>query len=360
MKSCIQTFDTGVSELSSYLSSTEDEAALITLLLKKKDVPEEEKQLITSIKSAHVGRKQYIYSVAIISLYGLLERFVDSLIESFVHRIAKLVKTYKELPTAIVARHTQLSLELVKAIVDDRHRSGITEAEVVQNLHLCLSGAENFQVNGAAFVLHRGNIYLNKIGDFLTSIGVDAHLRRASLTRDMLECFQDVYPDRDIRNVADQDLPALFGPIDSLVDRRNEISHGVISVEDIESVDLLKSRCRFLSAYAHALYNVVLQEFLKYRLSHSNVHSLGKPVNVFDNSIVCFNISNARVAVGDLMAARTGELMETFRYGRINSLQVDRVAHKEIVATDLVCFGAKVPFRASAQYEYFVFSDDTI
>ena len=119
MRLCLQTFDAGIKELRAYLQSIEDEDLLLRSLTQTErhdKLTVTEQQLLSSILAAHIGRKQYIYSVTIVSLYGLLERFVDSVIEAYVHCAASLVTSYKALPVALVSRHTQLSLDLAKAI----------------------------------------------------------------------------------------------------------------------------------------------------------------------------------------------------------------------------------------------------
>lgn len=364
MRLCLQTFDAGIKELRAYLESIDDEDQLLRSLAKTErqdKLTVTEQQLLSSVLAAHIGRKQYIYSVAIVSLYGLLERFVDSVVEAYVHRAASLVTSYKALPEAIVSRHTQLSLDLAKAITEERYRSGgTTEAQVIENLHLCLSGAPSFRMNAAAFVLHRGNVYLGKITDFLTAVGIDGHLRRVSQASEMLNFLQVKYPDRKIPLVADQDIPALFEPIDSLVSRRNEIAHGVINIEDIESIDLLNARCDFLLAYVHALYRVVLQEVIRLQVQKPDCKALGKPIQVFDHCIVCFEIKDGRVRVGDIIAAATNAALEPFRFSRIEGLQVNRAAQIEVIATEPTKFGAKVKFHANENYDYFLFADETL
>jgi hypothetical protein len=173
-----------------------------------------------------------------------------------------------------------------------------------------------------------------------------------------MECFRGIYQDRDIRGVADLDLAALFEPIESLVDRRNEISHGIINIDDIESVDLLTARCLFLMSYVHALYVVTVQELLKHMAARTKMRLCGKPVAVFNHCIVCLEIANQEVAEGDILVAATQDSLEPFRFGRIERLEVDKVATKRVVATDPVKFGAQVSFHASEHHEYYLLTDD--
>jgi RiboL-PSP-HEPN len=157
MPASLQTFRAGVDELLVFLANTEREAQLIGLLLdeaRQALLVEGEKLLLSQIAEARTDRKRYIYCVAIVALYGLLERFVDSLVAAFVERIAGLVDSYQAMPDAIRKNHVPLSLDLVRAIMEDRYQP---QDEVIANLHSCLSGAPSFRVNGPAFVL-RGNL----------------------------------------------------------------------------------------------------------------------------------------------------------------------------------------------------------
>ena len=361
MKTCLQTFRAGVDELVAFLQSTEDETELNDLFLRRQDALEgREKELLLQITSARTDRKRYVYTVAIISLYGLLERFVDTSIEAFVDRVASSVSSYELMPEAIKRNHVPMSLELVKAIVEERHRSSTTQEDVIGNLHSCLSGATVFRVNGSAFVLHRGNISLGRITEFLTAVGITPHLRRVTLAHDLLDFFHSREPELDVRMVPDQELSGLLRPIDDLVERRNEVSHGVINIDDIESTELLIERCRFMVAYGSALYDVMLQEALKYQINLSSVQGLGRPVAVFNGSIVCFESSSCRVAVGKVLVAKTGDALEPFRYSPIISLEIDNTPIPAIVVSQPTRFGARVSFKASERYDYYVLPDGII
>ncbi len=361
MRACVQTIRVGIDDLKSYLSNAESESELIRLLLRNSRLPlleDQERQLLTQIAAARTDRKRYLYCVAVVSLYGLLERFVDSLVEAFVARVSCMVGTYEKMPGAIRNNHVSLSLELVKALTEDRHREALTPTAVIANLHSCLSGAEAFQVNGAAFVLHRGNISLRRVTTFLSSVGIDGHLRRVTHTRGFMEFSRAREPERDVRSVADPDLHGLLQPIDDLVERRNQVAHGVI--DDIESVELLKERCQFVATYAAALYDVFAQEVLRYEVERPTAQRLGKPLAVFNRQIVCFESSQCTIAVGNVLVAATGKSMEPFRHGAILSLEVDHVRYGELAISQPTQFGVLVPYRARPEYEYFLLPSDIV
>lgn len=361
MKSCVQSFRTGVDELLTFLASTEHETELTGLLLQRQDIlNDRERELLSKIASARTDRKRYLYTVSIVSLYGLLERFVDSLIETSISRISSSVSSYEKMPEKIRENHIPLSLALIKAIGEERHRSATTQEEVIANLHSCLTGNAEFRVNGAAFVLHRGNISLTKVSEFLSALGVNNHLRRITRSPVLLDFFRGTEPERDILKIADQELPTLLHPIDDLVERRNQVSHGVINIAEIESIDLLKERCRFVKAYGEGLYYLMVQEALKYHVEQDSVKHLGKPIAVYDKSIVCFEIVSTPIMVGNSIAASTGDELEPFRYGDISSLQIDKVPHQEILAEEPMKIGARISFKASEKFDYFLLPDGLI
>jgi hypothetical protein len=361
MKASIQTFRAGIGELSEFLTSTEHQTELIGLLLQRENgLDARERQLVSNIALARTDRKRYVYTVAIVSLYGLLEQFIDTCVEAFIVRIARSVKSYEAMPEAVRRNHVFLSTDLLKAISEERGRRSLTVEGVIANLHSCLSGAPNFRINGSAFVLHRGNVTLSRITSYLASVGVDTHLRKVSQSAEFVEYFRNVAPERSILAAADQELPAIFDPIDDLVSRRNQVSHGSISIDDIESTELLKERCRFVTAYCGALYEVLVLEALRYQVAHSAVQRLGRPIAVYDNSIVCFESGAFQIAVGSIVAAETGNNVQPFRYGPISSLQIDGQPVDQLLPTDNRRFGARVPFRAGEEFEYYVLPEDCV
>ena len=361
MRSHLQSFRSGSEDLLAFLTNTEQEAELIQHLRRPTRLAElqtEEQQLVAKITAARTDRKRYVYAVAIISLYGLLERFVEALIQAFVEQIAQLVDAYDKLPEEIRKGHLQLSLDLTKALIEERHRRATTPEEVIRNLHSCFSGASAFRLNGAAFVLHRGNISLKRITGFLSALGIEGHLRRVTLTPDFLSFYAAREPERDVRGVADHDLAVLLEPIDGLLQRRNQVAHGVI--DDIESVDLLRDRCRFVEAYGVALYDVLAQEVLRYEITRPGALPLGKALAVYDRKIVCFEAKNCKIAVGQVLVAATGNAMEPFRHGPISSLQIDNVSHQQAAIRAPTKFGVAVPYRASKDYDYYLLSAEIV
>lgn len=355
MKACLDTFSAGLAELSAFLTNTDREKALIKSLLnedRQASLTAEEKSLLVHISQASTSKKQYVYVVGIIGLYGLLERFVDDIIEKYLSAVLSLSNTYGDLHDSIRKHHLQLSLELIKAVAEERHRTSQSVEQVVANIHSCLSGTGPFRINTAAFVLHRGNLNLSKIQEFLRAIGVDPSNRRLLVTQSLSDWFAAAESPRDTRQVPDQDIGLMLGPIDDLVKLRNSIAHGMI--DNTESVDLLSTRCKFVAAFVGALYEVLRQDLLRSEVAGSGAQCLGSPIKVYDRRIVCFETSRCKISVGDRMVAATGDALLPFRWSTIKSLEINKIRHRALDITSRTQFGAEVSFKALDCHNYFV------
>ena len=353
----LQTFVAGIDELQALLNDAERQSRLIGLLISEprlQALEEEERMLLLELSQARTDRKRYMYAVTIVSLYGLMERLVDNLVERFVSRVSELVPSYDMMPEAIKKHHVALSLDLVKAIIDDRFKRDATQEQVIANLHSCISGAADFEVNGAAFVLHRGNVSLSKITGYLASVGIEAPARKNVSTEAFHSYLAEAEPERNLENISDQEIAKLLDPIDDLVERRNEVSHGVINVDDIESIDLLQKRCAFIHAYGRSLFEVLEIELLRFEVGGSSAQPLGKPLAVYRSSVACFEHSDCKINEGDILVASTPAGILPYRRSPILSIEINKVRHSSIDVKTATCFGVEVSFVAHDTYEYIV------
>jgi hypothetical protein len=355
MKACVDTFAAGLNDLILFLDNADRETELVKSLLREtrqSSLTCDEKGLITEIAKAGTGKRQYVYAVAIIGLYGLLERLVDSILEKYIVIISGLVDRYDDLPESLRRNHVTLTIELVKAVSEERHRGDLTTAQIIANLHSCLSGDSVFRVNAPAFVLHRGNITLHKARDFLKALGIEASARRMLVMPAFETFFAAADPPRNVHSIQDADLERLLTPIDDLVERRNSVAHGII--DDIETVDLLIERCRFVSTFVEALYDLLQQEMLRVEILCGHCQPLGRPLNVFNDHIVCFESEKCTVAIGDRIVAATGDALMPFRWSAVINLEVDRTRHQTLDINSTTRFGAEVAFNARKNHDYFL------
>lgn len=354
MKTARAAFLVGLEQIESFLERWNREQALVALLNARRETLAQDIQMpLQVILDTSTNAKQYVYAVTIVSLYGLIERLVDSLVSRFVMSLAEFGQPYEQLPGVIKDRHLPKSLDLADAIVKETFYGELTANKLIANLHSCLGGSDPFTLNGDAFAFHRGNVSLSKIQEMLSGVGVTTLLRRLSLTPTFVEFLGNINPERDVRSIPDGDLQALFEPIDDLVERRNGISHGMLEADEIESMDMLRSRLGFTRAFGIGLFELLRQDLLKYAADVGVALPLGQPIVVYNHSIVCFE-AECGIAIGDEIFAVIADGGEPVRAGKILALQVDHVAQEAIAAGQRVQFGAEVDFRANDGHNYFL------
>jgi hypothetical protein len=359
MSAALRSFLAGVDELGRFLDSSEKEAQLLKLLLpeaRRGQMELAERELLDHLSRGTTDRRRYVYAVAIVSLYGLLERYVAGVVADHIARLAELAPSFADMPEAIRRNHFGLSVELARLAAEERHRSDVRKEDVITNLHGCLAGAVPFQVNSAAFVIHRGNVTLQRIGEFLGNLGIASHLPKIFRAVAMKDHLADRDPERDYSRTSDDDLQSVLQPLDDLVERRNEVSHGIVNVDTLESIDLLQERCRFIAAYGRALHEVLMQEVIAREIALPRATPLGRPIKVFNREIVCFEHAGCSVRVGDILVARTSDASMPFRFAPIESIQIDGEGHDSIALTERTRFAMKAPLRARENFEYVVVS----
>jgi hypothetical protein len=361
MRAELADFTAGLDQLVSFLERTERENELVALLnARRLELHAQEVALLQQLVERATHTRQYVYAVGIVSLYGLLERLVDRLVVSFVNHLGSFASAYTALPESFRARHLEQSLALATALLKDSFRTETTHERVVANLHSCLTGGGvNFMLNGHAFALHRGNHSLSRITELLGLVGVQAHLRRVVSTPAFRAHLAARMPERDWSVIAEAEAARLLEPIDDLVQRRNDVSHGAMSADQLESVPLLIERCYFLRAYGAGLNEVMLQDAMRHAAELGAARTLGQPVAVYDNRIVCFEAAGP-IAVGDLLFSVTQDAVQPVRRGRVLRLEVDRAPVPGIDSVVPVRFGAEVDFHAHPKHSYFMLPADRL
>lgn len=353
MKSTLADCQAGIDQLLKFLERTEFEQELLAMLNERKqELSTSEADLLSHLVATATNTKQYVYTVAIVSLYGLVERLVDGLVSGYIVQLSRCTKVYENLPDEVRNNHLPYSLALADAVIKDKFRTESTNEKIIANLHSCLSAANDYKLNGPAFSLHRGNVTLSRISEMLSGAGVKQHLNRVARTPTFTCYLVKNIPERDLENLTDEETKLLFEPISELVERRNEISHGVVQLDNLESVGMLKARCDFVRAYVSGIYELLSHEVMRHTVAIGVAQSLGHPITVHNNRIVCFEVA-CNLAVGDQIFSLTSDALEPVRTSEVLNIQINRVDQEEIVTGTPLQFGVLVGFYAKEQRDYY-------
>lgn len=231
-----------------------------------------------------VGSKVYSYKNAIITVYGLLERFVEDVVVEYLQLVCESAKTYRDIPSKIRKSHLDVSLDHIGKL---KRIKGFSSGQgshdlggAVKNMHDCLVESPGCSLNFEAYVNHSSNFRYDSIHDIFNRVGIDSISRvcidYSDELRDLLIRKHSSGVDLDRKTL----ISLLVAELDDLAQRRNEIAHGA-RVDDIESLDITLERIELIRRYVIGLNSVILSSLERYYYAVLDKVDLGKPVRSY-------------------------------------------------------------------------------
>jgi hypothetical protein len=285
------------------------------------------------------------YKTILISLYGLLENFVESLIKDYLIHLSQIVGNYNSLPPKILETHFHLSANLINLLAYPKYFGVTTKEEIVGNLYFCNAEPTKYKLNVHAYTNHTANFKASTIENFFSSVGIYGLSNKIRKHAQFVEYVSKAFSDMPQDMIPEQQL---FEKLDDLALRRNDISHGVEG--DIISIDLLKEYIEFVELYGVVLFDLIIKETLPYEVEHK-AKPLKAAIKVFDNRIICLNLENIEMKVGDTLIAKEGSV---YLSSEIKEIQVDRVSIESITEQQNLDVGIQVEFHAKLSQSFYL------
>lgn len=356
MESTILEFEKKVSQIREYLLTWKEiQSDIFSFQTEQcKQLPESFQKILRN-----PDKKIFDYKLTILILYGAFENYIESIISQYILKLNIAIDSFSKLPKQIQSRHTELSAKLISFICAGYSKyEQMDNADVVKYLYSCYATPQNYRLNVAAFTQHSSNLRINTIRELFAGIGISAIDMSIGKNSEFVTYLQKVIPEfciiSGLKNNALYNEKC-FQLLDDLVERRNDIAHGVDDADDnVLSTDVLIEYADYIVALSKAIYSIVMEAYVKTTVfsQGKNTFCLGKPIKVFNSSIVCFNNNHAKISVGDTIVGVN--TCEKIRIGHIESLQIDKKSIDCILPEASVDFGAKVDFHASDQYSYYI------
>jgi len=283
-------------------------------------------------------RKVYAYTAIVISLYGSLERFIESLVEGYVYTIGKRTPKYEQLPDEIRKHHLRKSMDLIEKIERTR-RGNLDVTQIIENLHQSLSNNNSSALNAEAYSNHTANIRCSVVDGIFNNVGVQGICGRA----------------RSLAIVEQENQASSVPPwslIDDLAERRNELSHGMPS--ELLSLDLLEDYISEVYSFARQVYNVANGESLRPLVEHSSM-ALPPAVQVIDNKIVCISNAGHPISVGDYLIAETNDPVLPYRWGRIERIEINKQKVDKVESGPEIFIGLQVDMKTKQNHRYYLY-----
>jgi hypothetical protein len=292
------------------------------------------------------NKRIFEYKATIISLYGLLEKYIETWIKEYLEFISKLVPDYKLIDEKIKNNHFELSLKLINTITsrESAKYQHITKEEVLQKLNSCIVSPNYYKINTEAFVLLSGNLKHNKILDLFKYLNID--LNQELVKNEQLN--KEIGLSKDAITKTEKEI--LYGKINDLVERRNIIAHGSI-IDDILDISQVEPYIKFLEVYCQAIFEILSEKVIKYESIHS-FQKIEKIIKIFNNQILAFEIENYLIKVGDSLIIET--LNGDFFKKTILSIQLNNKSCKELLISEKTNIAISVNFKIKDNQTFYL------
>ena len=335
-----------IETIRNYISTLKEMSSAVTLY------PDEKTSELLKHYLSLPQKRIYDYSLIIVTLYGVLENFIVSIMSAYLKAITSVVKNYADLPEKLRKNHVELSTKLLNA--DYGRYRNIDPNEIIRNLHSCLNQAdEEYVLNINAFCQHSANFRIDTIRAFFATVGIN-NIQAAIVNDDSLVSFLK----KAIGDITgDARLPddKIFETLNSLVERRNTVAHGS-PVDDLLSLDYLDEYAQYILLLMNPIYRCLQEAFFTLAIHSGVTHCLGKAIKVYDNRIVCINSSRCFIKKGYVLIAENGD--GKLNWGTIDSIEVDKVDVPSINPSEAIDIGMAVSFSAKDNYIYHVYQHD--
>ncbi len=307
--SLLDNFKTDINNIREYLQYIE----LVNEIERNNRDSEEEslKNFIKHFRSFHIEKKRFEYRAIIISLYGILENHINIWISEHIKNIPILLKDYKLLNDNFKELHFNLSIDLISLINKQKNNpkyEDINKEDIVKKLNLLLNNPIEFNLNSEAFIPSSGNLKHQKIIESFSLLDIEAKVINANpiIKRTKIT-------------------------IDTLIDFRNEISHGT-KIDNIltEFNEYINS----LEEYGEALFRIIEEKEKEYQIKYEIEYDFEKIEtihNVINNSILLFELENNSITIGDFILVKAND--KKIYKKKVLSIQINK-EEQETFTTD--------------------------
>ena len=279
------------------------------------------KEFIDHLYPFNREKKLFEYKAIIISIYGVLEKYISIWIKEHIETLSSLILNYQDMPKKLSKSHFDLSIKLISIINENRFAKyeHLSKEEVLTTLSSCINEPLKYKLNNDAFSPMSGNLKHSKIVEAFKTL--DINLESMLKQNDI---FSSYLESKFGENIANRGVE-LFNIIDDLVVRRNDIAHGT-TIDNITSD--FDNYIEFLEYYGKAIFDVLLQKEIEYETIHlctqiEKVISIYKDTTSGIKSILAFELNSNKIAIGDFIIIKTDN--GNFYKQNVSDVQQDNI-----------------------------------
>lgn len=298
----------------------------------------------------NTDKKIFEYNAIIISLYGIIERYVERFVKEYLELLSQVVPNYNELDDKLKDKHFELSIKLITIISnrDSAKYQHITKEIVLKQLNSCVENTTDYKINADAFVLlSSGNLKHNKITELLLQINISLNNELQRNEKFVAFLKEAGYGEQ----LALVNPETLYFKLNDLVERRNEIAHGADRTDNILNINELQTYIDFSEQYIHAIFEILREMFIKNESEHL-FRKIENVKGIAGDTILGFEIEDSTIQVGDKLIIQTAE--NRFLEKTILDIHLNGVSHKILNIKNKTVVSIKVSPKIKKNQMFFI------
>lgn len=345
----LNNFKKEVNQVKEYLKHIEIGDNIIAYTILETD-NDQIKKILNNLKehsnSFKRDKRIFEYKAAIISLYGLLEKYTETWIKEYLESLCRVVPDYNGIDEIIRNNHFEFSLKLISTIIsrESAKYQDLIKEKVLEKLNNCIASPTNYQINTEAFVLLSGNLKHKKIVELFKLINIDLNnelVKNENLNKEI---------GLSKEKISRENKDVLYNKINDLVERRNQIAHGSETL-DIFGISGLEPYIQFLEVYCQAIFEALFENFIKQESKYT-FQKIEKIINIFNNKILAFEIENYTITVGDMLIIETKE--SKFFKKPILTIRLDSQEYQELPISEKTKIAISVEHKIKDNQTFYI------
>ncbi len=286
---------------------------------KTRDYKKKNKALIefsAHLNEIRIAKKTFEYKSIIISLYGVIERYIGFWLREHISNLPEIVPNYSSFSNKFRENHFSLSIKLMTLISEGRFsmNEDLRKEDVLVRLNNCLHHTDDgdYELNSDAFLPQSGNLKHSKIVEAFRSLEIELNTNLKD-DYDFSMLLKEKFGEKFT-----QKGEGVYRLIDELVDRRNVIAHGG-QVDEILNATEFDEYFEFIDSYGNAIFSVLEKTENKFEAEHK-FKKIENIVKIINSKICCFEIENSEIEVGDYIIINTNK---SFVKKEIRTIQLE-------------------------------------
>lgn len=316
---------------------------------------EQLKQLLNTLNEHYrdfrTDKRIFEYKATIISLYGLIEKYIEIWIKEYLHSLSNVVPEYNQIDEKIRDNHFELSLKLINTITnrESAKYQHLTKEEVLNKLNGCIVNPNKYQINTEAFILLSGNLKHNKIVEIFNKLNLD--LNNELLKNEELN--NEIGLKQNTISRRDKDI--LYNKINDLVERRNQIAHGSEEVDAILSTSEIEPYIQFLEKYGQAIFEILVEQIIKQE-SIYRFQKIENVIKVFGSRVLAFEIEKYTIKIGDMLIIETQQ--RRCYKTPILTIELEKQQYSELTISEKTKIAVSVNFKIKDTHTFYIIKNN--